>query len=876
METPKSALAGVALAVAQTRTVSCHRTGSALLALLFAACPFVTAQAQTAPAATSPEAAPPAAASPVPAADTPTAAPTPASPAPKAAPDTQASGGSLQEIVVTATRRSELVSKVPISVSAFSQEALDIKGAKDFNDIAKFTPGVTIDTNGTNSISIRGISSSGGAGTTGIYIDDTPIQMRALGFNADDALPKAFDVERVEVLRGPQGTLFGAGAEGGAVRYIMAQPKLGKTDVYTRNEVSFTQGGAPSYETGLAYGTPLIENELAIRGSIWFRHDGGYIATVDPFNFNTLESNANHTDTLALRLAAKWKANDSVTISPSVLYQDRKSHANSTYYTALSTPSSDTYRSALPDSHVQPDRYFLPALKVEAELGDITFVSNTSYFNRSEISGYDGTSYNLSYFQTFNNPSIGPGSYYPMVNPNYYPLIDGSGIHLPDSLHGYRSPAKVTNKQETFAQEFRLQSDDPSAAFTWTAGLFYSVNKQTSIEEINDPQIANFFQTIFGVDYQTVFTDANGNGIPLLANGDDYYNYNFSQDKQVAAFGEGTIALTDKLKLTLGLRYAKTDVAFNHLSTGPQNFGTNVGTGAESEKPTTPKVSAAYQATKDDLFYLTYAKGYRIGGANAPIPVAACLADLNNLGLSGPPDTYKSDTVNSFELGAKNRVSDSLRIASSLYYIKWKGIQQNVYLPGCGFQFTSNFGDAVAKGGDIQVEYAATKSLSFDLAMGYTSAKYVSDAGTATALIAASGDAIQGASGTPSPSFTAALGTQYDFLALEHKSFIRLDYEYSGRTSTPTAAQDPRTGSYDPLAYTPASTNFFSLRAGTSINKWAVSGFIDNLFDSHPQFPPSSYPHSDIDPYNANPPSSLIQAYTFRPRTIGITAAYRL
>ena len=153
--------------------------------------------------------------------------------------------GPLKEIVVTATRHEESLSKVPISVTALTQEAMDIRGIKDFQDVARFTPGVNIDNSGTNNISIRGIASTGGAGTTGIYIDDTPIQMRALAFNPDDALPKSFDLERIEVLRGPQGTLFGAGSEGGTVRYITTQPSLTKTSIYSREEISYTQGGDP-------------------------------------------------------------------------------------------------------------------------------------------------------------------------------------------------------------------------------------------------------------------------------------------------------------------------------------------------------------------------------------------------------------------------------------------------------------------------------------------------------------------------------------------------------------------------------------------------------------------------------------------------------
>src|SRR3984885_11736612 len=137
-----------------------------------------------------------------------------------------ASASGLEEIVVTATRREESISKVPISITALSQDALDQRGVRDLTELVRFTPGVSIDTTGTNQISIRGISSSAGAGTTGIYIDDTPIQMRELGFNPDETLPKTFDLDRVEVLRGPQGTLFGSGSEGGTVRYILTQPSL--------------------------------------------------------------------------------------------------------------------------------------------------------------------------------------------------------------------------------------------------------------------------------------------------------------------------------------------------------------------------------------------------------------------------------------------------------------------------------------------------------------------------------------------------------------------------------------------------------------------------------------------------------------------------
>src|ERR1700738_1040601 len=210
--------------------------------------------------------------------------------------------GPLTEIVVTATRHEESLSRVPISVTAMTQEALDIRGVKDFQDVARFTPGVDIDNSGTNNISIRGIASTGGAGTTGIYLDDTPIQMRALAFNPDEALPKSFDVERIEVLRGPQGTLFGAGSEGGTVRSITTQPSLTKSSIYAREEVSYTQGGEPSYEAGVAGGTPLIDGTLGVRASVWYRRDGGYIDRINPVTLATQEKNANYDQTMLIRL----------------------------------------------------------------------------------------------------------------------------------------------------------------------------------------------------------------------------------------------------------------------------------------------------------------------------------------------------------------------------------------------------------------------------------------------------------------------------------------------------------------------------------------------------------------------------------------------
>jgi iron complex outermembrane recepter protein len=783
--------------------------------------------------------------------------------------------GALKEIVVTATRHEESLSKVPVSVSAYTQEDMDQKGMKDFTDIVRYTPGVSIDQTGTNAISIRGISSSGGAGTTGIYLDDTPIQMRSLGFNPDDTLPKTFDLDRVEVLRGPQGTLFGAGSEGGTVRYILAQPSLTKDSTYARSEVSFTQYGEPSYEAGVAHGGPIIDGTLGFRASVWFRRDGGWIDRVDPTSGAVVDSNANHQQTLVLRLAGIWKPLDAVTVTPSIFYQNKQEHDVSTYWPSSSNPSAGVFNNANPDRIPVPDRFYLPALKIDFDLGGMRLVSDTSYYVRDELTGYEGTDYNLSYYQGIGWPAAPEAIF---VNPAYYPLIDTNGVHLPPGLTNYRAPATVKNQQRNFTEELRLQSDDPSSRWTWTVGAFFQASRELSLEQINDPMADALLLAMYGLDVADIY------GFPLLPNGDSYYNLNVSHDHQIAGFGEVTYAFTDQWKLTLGARVAKTSFDIYNYSDGPQNYGpVGPNSAYHSETPFTPKASVSYQLDQSHLFYATYAKGFRVGGANAPL-LPTCGPDLIADGyLTGQaPLTYKSDSTQSYEIGAKDNFNNVLKLASSVYYIRWNNIQQNVYVAGsCGLQFIDNLGTAVAKGFDLQAD-AALGPVTLEAAVGFTSARYVADSAHNLAF---DGDAISGqaainASPGTNPPWNVAIGAQYNFVLAEHKSYARFDYEFESRNPWLAAVQDPRSNEYaggvgggtTPLSYTLPSTTFVQFRTGTTFGAWETSFFIDNLLNSHTT---TNYESTFIDSNNPNvPPGPQYNNYTFRPRTFGITATF--
>ena len=799
-----------------------------------------------------------------------------------------ASAPALEEITVTATRREESISRVPISITAMSQEMLDQKGIKDFADVARYTPGVAFDAGQTNQISIRGISSSGGSGTTGIYIDDVPIQVRSLGFNSDDALVKLFDLDRVEVLRGPQGTLFGAGSEGGTVRYITTQPSLTKSSINAKVETSYTEGGSLSYETGVAGGMPVIDGVFGVRFSAWFRHDGGWIDRVDPTTLDVVDKNANFAGTSALRLAGLWKPNDALSISPSIVYQNQQRNDVTIYWPEYSNPSQDRYVSADPTGRPEPDVFYLPALNIQADIGPVKLISTTSYFHRDEISGYDGTLYNLGYYQSqlqlYGN-AAGLAA---------FPLLDGSGVHLPAGLTDYRAPASVTNQQRNLTQEFRVQSTDPDSRLSWTAGVFYSLDRQYSLEEIHDPMADAFFNQLFGYNIATFFQPGaqfNPDGSSYLPMGDSYFNRLVSHDRQVAGFGELNFKLTDTLKLTVGGRVSKVSYNIESLSGGPQNSGPRPGTQQNSETPVTPKAGIEWQVDPNNLYYFTYAKGFRPGGGNASIPfdptftnlTFGCTGDFQTEGLTkGAPATYKSDSVQSFEVGAKNNIENRIRLASSIYYIKWNNIQENVVPPICQIQFTDNLGDAVSKGFDVQADFQLTTALSIESSFGYTDARYTTNtylgANTGPPVVER-GDAVAGPNGIGTgysiPPYSATVGVNYKFQAFSYESFVRGDYEYLAGDKWQHASQDPRTSSYDATGLPTPRQAFVSLRAGSNFGDWGVNLFVDNLTDSHTIL---NYNHQ-TNAYDATSGNLLASpAYrfiTYRPRTFGLSVTFK-
>jgi iron complex outermembrane receptor protein len=750
----------------------------------------------------------------------------------------------LEEVVVTATRQARLLSTVPISASAFSRKDMDDQGVNQIDDIAMMTPGVTFTrgNSGTTQIAIRGISSDSGASTTGVYIDDTPVQSRVIGFSSTTVFPNVFDLERIEILRGPQGTLFGAGSEGGTVRFITPPPSLTEYTDYTRGELGFTEYGDPSFEARTAIGGPLVENDVGFRLSLSYRRDGGYTDRVDRFSGNLIAKNDDWQNSFNARLALAWQPADHLLITPSLYYQYIYINDSQTYWEYLSNPSRGQFNNGAPVTAPFQAISYLPALNVNYTTEDFTITSNTSYYEQDNRNNRD-----LS--------ALIPNDLGVEITPT----------HPVPGDPNYASQDLFITSQKAFTEEIRIQSNKLDSRFTWVAGLFYQHEHQSSDQYVPDTP-ASFNQLVeaaLGESTQQAF------GMGLA---DGVYSYRSlidSLDQQIAGFGEANLKVVGGLTLTAGLRVERSTFSFTNRSDGPFNGGLTIMTGTESETPVIPKYGFSYQINPENLLYATASKGFRTGGANAAIP-ARCDADLAELGYATAPDSYKADSVWSYEIGSKNRLLDGrLRLESSIFNIKWSEIQQQVTLgTGCGLNFVANLGKATSRGFDFQGEYLATDHLKAGVAFGYNHAAFDQSivsppdpvSGNRPVLVRA-GDSLG-----VNP-WTAAVSLQYDFLLQGHKGYLRADDQFASRQSTPTPVEDPGNQTYASGLVELPQTNLLALRLGARfMNGVDLSLFVKNVLDAHPVLS-RNQTGSNLD---------LIYAdRTFRPRTVGVTITSR-
>jgi iron complex outermembrane recepter protein len=756
----------------------------------------------------------------------------------------QAAGSDgLDAIVVTAAKRAEDIRAVPNSISVISGAELESRHIDGIEDVARTIPGVSFGAGGNpgmDTITMRGVSSQGGNATVGQYLDEVSIVTQSSfappSPTSGAAEPKLFDLERIEVLRGPQGTLYGAGSMGGTIRYITKSPDLQQDSATADADVSYTKhSNEANYETNAVVNFVVVPNVFAIRAGIDVGETGGYIdqyqqiplteAEVTAGNYLAqpgalLNRGTNTQRTVAARVTAVWQPTDQLSITPAVFAQRFTAGDTSVFYPALGLYVQDKL---VPEPST--DTMAVPSLTIKYDVGWANFISITSYFFRQNAHTTDGTYFNSDFIQ-----------YLADTSPDLGPCQCGAAFaNLP-------GPSYSQEQTETTSQEFRLASKLPTESglpISWVAGLFASDRKITTDEYDYITGIGQTFLNLYGKPPQdTSFADAFPNDSAGFSNGKE-------DQSQIAAFGDFTYYVLSDLKVTAGVRELRANTSYDYKTGGyfaqgipPQSQASNGYTA------TTPKLAISYDVSNEATVYANASKGYRIGGYIVPIDLTTglCPASLAAFGITNPQLSYKPDSLWSYELGAKtNWVDNRLSVNASAYYVDWKNVQQTFAL-SCGSLYTANFGDAVSYGGELEILAKPMRGLLLGIEAGATHATLTSVSPDVGASV--------GQHLLNTPSWTATASAEYRWpLATKTNGFIRGDYDWIG----------PSHGSYntsDP-AYLYPSYTLLNGSAGFNLGDVTISLYGKNLANDQKIIQRVSL-------------ELLEDAYVPRPRTIGI------
>jgi iron complex outermembrane receptor protein len=795
------------------------------------------------------------------AADTPATAPdTSAATGPTstaaAQPANEAGTEELQQIVVTAERHADPLSKVPISMSAYSQKTMDDLHIQNFQDLASVVPGLVIPppTGGgqdSGDVAIRGIFSNGNAPTTQFYIDETPIAIRQLNSAGPQASPQPniFDLERVEVLRGPQGTLFGSSAMGGAIRYITPQPSLTDTSGYSKADASYTDTGTPNYEVGAAYGAPIVAGTLGFRVSAWYQNAGGWINSDNPYTGNVLIANANQSDSYVVRPAITWAPTDNLTITPAIFYQHKYDVDPNSYwwrYTPSNVPSATIaplhYDTDYSIPNPGTDDLQVSSVAVKYDFHGLSFQSDTSYLDRH--------SYYVDDFTRADEIIFGGTVFVPGIN--YY---------------NFQAPLPDFAYTHAYQQEFRLSSD-PTSRISWVAGAYY----RRAVENMEQPMPGSLdvlTEAIAGETTQQLTGYPN-----YIINGQPYNGLTNEHaiDVETAGFADVTAELFSGLKANAGVRVEHSVVEDQSLVLAGPSDGATYSYQKLTDQvanPVTPRAGLTYQFNDEDMAYVSVAKGYRAGGGNGAAAISSSLCDpsLKALGLTGAPTSFGPDSLWSYEIGTKDTwFNRRLSIQGSIYYIDWSNIQTTVSLPSCATGFTTNRGKAVSQGFDLQVQAIVVDGLTVSATVGYTDAYYPNAAVGAPSngvipLLNAAGDKLPNV--LP---WTASVDANYSWdisrLWNGAQSYFRVDYRWfdaANSLNPNVAGYNPYTGPFQNQAY-----GMLNVRLGAIHEGLDLSIYLNNATNVHPILGVAS------DGFDG-----LLYARALRPLTTGVTALYR-
>jgi iron complex outermembrane receptor protein len=685
----------------------------------------------------------------------------------------------LEQIVVTARKREESLIDVPQEIQAISQEQLERANLSNIEDFSRFVPSLTYNsvTPGRGTIYFRGVADDSSSfiadASAAIYLDEQPLTQSSLQPEI-----RLVDIERIEALPGPQGTLYGASSQSGTLRYITNKPNPEAFESNFSLEGSSVDHGDTGYDVSAVVNLPLRE-DMALRLVGFTARDAGFIdnvlgsslgGTFD--NADAVKKDINGIDYAGGRAALRWLPDEDLTVDFSLVGQTMDGNSYSEDNVQRSGRELAVVRFF---DESRSDEWLQAALTLQGDLGWGQYTSSTSYFTRSIEYQQDNTDY--AFFLS---------TYYGAAYANYDFGPDPRGLGWSDSPNVQR-----------FAQEFRLQGATDRT--TWLAGLFYErihdgFDFFTRIEDYESTPSFDFWQAY---SYYTVDPGTTDNSF--------YHAKNDLVTEQYAVFGEFGFSPTDRWTFTAGLRWFDHTRTRNYFIQQPNgHFTANLGTARNQTSDITKKLSVQYRVTDNAMVYALFSDGFRAGGRNVVRPGTVLPAD------------YEPDFLDNYELGFKSRWFDD-RLAWNLtaFKMEWDDYQVEVVDPGPLFAIlVANVGDAEIDGFSTELSARLWDSLEFGLNAQILDAKTKSD----------------------NPIIGTEAGTRLPFSA-EEKGSAWLEYTFPWQIADGrfyaryqwTYNGDSLNGIFDPDTQPPYQIS--DVRLGLEADTWEIYAYVDNAAD---------------------------------------------
>jgi len=681
----------------------------------------------------------------------------------------------IEELVVTAAKRPTTSFQLPVSVTGVSALALEDLGAYDFQALAPHLAGVST-TNlgpGRNKIFVRGLSDGPYANRTqsvvGVYIDETPI-------NSNDTNPdiRLFDVERVELVRGPQGSLYGAGSLGGLYRVITKKPDLDETNGKARIALSDTYGGGVNGVLDFAFNMPVVKDELGLRLTGYATVKGGYIDDVLQGVQDT-----NHLKIYGVHPALRWKVSEAWTVDAVLNYQSIRYDDSQYFFKELGRNNRGTL---LPEPY--NDDFVHISMTLRGQIGSVDLTSASAYIDRTIKATSDASAGN-SFIDDIKSADE---ALFFQRDLSIFGDTDGLKIFSHDEAAAYFARDDIN----TFIHETRVKSDS-GGRLEWLAGAFYLRRKQIM------------------------------NSALALSPADKISNVALAETRaetvnDFAVFGEAVYHFNDKFSVTGGLRYLHSKLTLDYNSHFIFDAGSEAIQRSKRTSRFIPKAAARYQWSEDIQTYLQVSMGYRVGGININTPLDAFTAAEPSEDAAHISSTeFESDTLTNIEGGLKSYWFDKrLSLNLAIFFVRWIDIQSDQLGPS-GLPFVTNVGGATSRGYEAEVSANLLPGLELRGSFFWNESALQKDNAF---LGARAGDRLP-----TIPENTASIALLYEIAVSQNwKTTISGDYAYIGRSAlTFDEENSPKMGAYGIL----------NARLQFSNDIWKVGLFAQNLGDSY-------------------------------------------